>query len=375
MRLALFTNIPSHYMISLGEAFAARLNGRFAMVCWEASLEEYQKLGWDSEVSKEWLIRAWMSKEDWERGLDILRSADVVVWGAAPVAEINKRVESGKLTFRYAERFLKQRWRILDPRIMIPLKETYRVADQNNYHLLAVGPYCADDFDLIGAFRGRRWRWGYFPEFPEVIKPRILNSEPIVLWAGRMLSWKRVDLLLRGAALARAQGGVQFRLRLVGRGPEEDALRALAAQLQLSDICEFLGPVSPTAVGTAMEEADIYMFPSSRHEGWGVVVNEAMSRGCCVIGSKSTGAVPWLISDGANGRVFEGESAVKLGRILRWCLDNPEQRYEMGQNARSTISEKWSPSTAAERMLTLCEALEEGRNSPFQDGGPCAPAF
>jgi glycosyltransferase involved in cell wall biosynthesis len=133
--------------------------------------------------------------------------------------------------------------------------------------------------------------------------------------------------------------------------------------------------MSPEEVGKAMEKADIYVLPSNQQEGWGAVVNEAMSRGCCVIGSKSAGSVPWLIRDGVNGYIFDGDDAENLGRILLRCLEAPDRTREMGRNARATMLNLWSPEVAAERFLQLCAAIESGKSSPFNDGGPCSPAL
>jgi len=376
MRLALFTNIPSHYQISLGHAFADRLGSKFTLVCWESGTEERRKLGWVDTFEEEWLIKAWTSDDEAARALQTLRSADVVVWGYAPSREISERVTKGKLTFCYTERLFKRgRWRLFDPRVLRAVREKYKLSDGKSHHLLAVGPYCAEDFRLIRVFQGRMWRWGYFPKVPRDNKTRDSNIEPFVLWAGRMVHWKRVNLLLSAAAWARTQGGLRFRLQLIGYGPEEERLRVLAARLKIMDICNFQPPQSPEQVGKTMESANIFVLPSDRNEGWGVVVNEAMSRGCCVIGSKSAGSVPWLISDGINGFMFEGRNVENLGRVIHWCLNNPERIQEIGIAGQKTISELWSPVVAVDRLLSLCDALDRGKTSSFQDGGPCSPIY
>lgn len=373
MRLVISMNIPSPHQIPLGQALADRLPGNFALICAEPVHAERLKLGWQPDFNASWLIKTWVSASERTRALDIFRSADVAVWGYVPVSEINNRVAKGKLTFFNSERLFKQgKWRLGDPRVIRNLIRMFGRNQGSHHHLLAIGPYCAEDYRLIGAFRGRIWRWGYFPELPQFVA-RNPASVPVVLWAGRMLSWKRVDLLLSAAAWARNQGGGRFHLRLIGYGPEEERLRSLAARLGLLDICEFLGPQNPDEVGKAMEKADIYVFPSDQQEGWGAVVNEAMSRGCCVIGCKSAGAVPWLIRDGVNGYVFDGNSAENLGRILYRCIENLERTRGMGIAARATISNLWSPTVAAERLIQLCESMESGKPSPFSDGGPCSP--
>lgn len=376
IRLAHFTNISSHYQISLGQSFANKLGNEFVQVCMESGHDERRKLGWEQNFSEEWLIRAWISPSEKARALDIFHSADLVIWAYVPVNEVNTRVTKGKLTFLYSERIFKRgKWRVLDLRVLKSLIVKFAYNNRKNHHMLSVGPYCAEDYSFLGLFKGRTWRWGYFPEQSKVEECRKFDDPPIILWAGRMLPWKRVDLLLRAAAWARARGDKTFQLMLIGAGTEEERLRSLSVSLGLSDICKFHGPQSPDKVGKAMESSFIYVLPSNQQEGWGVVVNEAMSRGCCVIGSRSAGSIPWLIQDGVNGYVFSNESVEVLGQKLRWCLENPYQTRQMGLAAQTTIERLWSPDVAADRFLRLCTAIENGKSAPFEDEGPCSPLF
>jgi glycosyltransferase involved in cell wall biosynthesis len=375
MELTLFTNIPSPYNISLCNALAKKLPGNFSLVCWEPIDDERIKLGWTDDSNQEWLVKAWTSKSAYTKAIDLILSADVVVWGFAPVSMINRRVEAGKLTFRYTEReFKRGRWRILDPRVFKWIFNIIKFSNKKNYHLLSVGPYCAEDFRFLRAFKNKMWRWGYFPEMPENQVHKKTKDIATILWAGRMIHWKRVDLLLRAAAWARANGCKPFFLRIIGYGPEEGRLKALAAHLGLLYVCKFDGPMSPAEIGLAMNEADIYVLPSDQNEGWGVVVNEAMSHGCCVVGAKQVGAVPWLIQDGENGFVFEDDSPEKLGQLLQTILNNPEKLHELGFKAQNTMMNLWSPTVAADRLLNLIKILTQGGKSPFHDGGPCSPA-
>ena len=372
VRFALFTNIPSPHQIPLGEALAERLGKNFTLVCWEEGLDDRNKLGWTSNYEFEWLLVVGDSEAKRNQALEILRSADVVIWGYAPSDEILQRLRAKKLTFRYTERpFKRGRWRLLDPRVLLSLRLTKRL-DLPFHHLLAVGPYCVDDFHFTGMFQDRKWRWGYFPELPSLETERELNSVPIILWAGRMLDWKQVDLLLEAAKWLRERGAPEFRVKLIGYGPEENHLRALAARYGLTDIVTFHEPQESARIIEAMKEADIYVFPSSKVEGWGVVVNEAMSCECCVIGSKLAGSVPWLIRDGVNGFQFDGKTVQSLAEKLLYCLNHPEQRLTIGRAARATITNLWSPAVVADRLIALCNALTQRKTPVFSDEGPCS---
>ncbi len=167
MHLALFTNIPSHYQIPLNQAFAERLPRDFAMVCWESITDDRKQLGWKEDYEYPWLIKAWRSPQEYAQAIEILRFAEIVIWGYAPQEEIAARIAKNKLTFRYTERFFKRGyWRFLDPRVLRAALQIHISSRPKAHHLLAVGPYCASDYRLLNSFSGRMWRWGYFPEVP-----------------------------------------------------------------------------------------------------------------------------------------------------------------------------------------------------------------
>lgn len=371
--ITFFTNIPSPYQIDLGNAFVNQTNGRFSMVCWEPIHSERTKLGWTDYEDNEWLIKAWASKFNYSKAIDLIMGADIVIWAYAPLSIIKKRVDAGKLTFLYIERpFKRGRWRIFDPRVARSLFLNLHFSFKENYHLLSVGPYCAEDYKFLGSFKNRMWRWGYFPNIQDNPLPKKWNTIPTILWAGRMVDWKRVDLLLNAASWARQNGCSPFYLRIIGGGPEEDRLKGLAASLQLLDICTFEKPMSPQEIGQAMEEAEYYVLPSDKNEGWGVVVNEAMAHGCCLIAAKQAGAVPWLIQNGVNGYIFESKCPQYLGELIKICVNNPSLSQSIGIAGQSSIR-LWSPKTAAERLVNLSMALSEKKPSLYSDNGPCSP--
>jgi glycosyltransferase involved in cell wall biosynthesis len=103
-----------------------------------------------------------------------------------------------------------------------------------------------------------------------------------VLFAGRLITDKRVDRLLRAfdrAAPADATLGV------VGDGPAYDELTALAADLDAADRITFTGFLDEyDDVVAHMRAADVFASPSTR-EGFGITYVEAMAAGCAVIGA------------------------------------------------------------------------------------------
>ena len=118
-----------------------------------------------------------------------------------------------------------------------------------------------------------------------------------------------------------------------------------------------------------MNKHDIFLATSDRNEGWGVVLNEAMSCGCAVIASDMIGSVPYLIEDGVNGLIFKSGNIDALEKKVVYFLENQDSMSEMSQNARVTLKQVWSPDNAVNNLLTLIKALKD--NTVSNNIGPC----
>lgn len=89
-----------------------------------------------------------------------------------------------------------------------------------------------------------------------------------ILWAGRLIPWKHPEAAIYLADTLKEQG-YQFRLSLIGSGVMESQLRAIIQEKGLEDRVALLGALSPEQVRCHMEQAEIYLFTSDFHEGWG----------------------------------------------------------------------------------------------------------
>jgi glycosyltransferase involved in cell wall biosynthesis len=137
-----------------------------------------------------------------------------------------------------------------------------------------------------------------------------------VVFTGRLIAEKGVDLLID--AVARLSGqGMAIRCRIVGDGPERDALRERAARTA-PGVIAFTGSL-PTAedVLAVMKAARVLVLPSSR-EGFGMVVLEANACGIPVITIRHPGnAAAELIAEDVNGWVVEPSAEALAGAIRR----------------------------------------------------------
>ncbi|MCA9076403.1 MAG: glycosyltransferase [Planctomycetaceae bacterium] len=105
----------------------------------------------------------------------------------------------------------------------------------------------------------------------------LASDRPVLLWVGRMVEVKRLDVLIETAALLQARGR-DFTLALVGDGPERSKVEALASERRLQDRVLFTGAVAPDSLGVWYRAANVTVL-SSESEGLPNVLRESLACG------------------------------------------------------------------------------------------------
>jgi glycosyltransferase involved in cell wall biosynthesis len=124
-----------------------------------------------------------------------------------------------------------------------------------------------------------------------------------------------------------------------------------------------------------MRQSHIFLFTSDRQEGWGAVLNEAMSNGCTVVASNKIGAVPYLLSEPNTGMIFKSGNIDSLQKKVTVLLTNRELCNDMARNAYRVIRDVWSPENASDNLLELCQAICDNYLELLKiRKGPCSKA-
>jgi glycosyltransferase involved in cell wall biosynthesis len=122
---------------------------------------------------------------------------------------------------------------------------------------------------------------------------------------------------------------------IVGDGEERATLERRAAESGFAGI-RFCGFRNQSELPRFFDIASVLVLPS-RHEPWGLIVNEVMNAGRAVIVSDEVGSQPDLITDGVEGCVFPAGDVKALTAALRRVLATPETAALMGQRSLERI--------------------------------------
>jgi glycosyltransferase involved in cell wall biosynthesis len=141
-------------------------------------------------------------------------------------------------------------------------------------------------------------------------------------------SEKGIDVLLR------ALEGSNYRLKIAGRGPEENALRQLVKDLKLSEQVDFLGQQGHQQLAGLLDGAIALTVPSIWYENMPLNILEALGRGCPVVASR-IGGIPEIINHQVNGWLVEsGDSSSWLAALSQ---ASQADQIKFSQQAQASV--------------------------------------
>jgi glycosyltransferase involved in cell wall biosynthesis len=180
-----------------------------------------------------------------------------------------------------------------------------------------------------------------------------------LLFVGRLDRQKGADVAL--AALARLTGpAAALPLRLVGTGPEEPALRQLAAELGVADRVRWDGQLPQPELADRYRRAAVLVVPG-RDEGLGLVAVEAQLCGTPVVAAASGGLLD-VVTDGQTGRTFPPGQPDVLARAVEAVLADPATTARMATGARERALTRFGTAGAARAYAAIYAEALEGRS-------------
>jgi len=162
--------------------------------------------------------------------------------------------------------------------------------------------------------------------FPPVAAPR---QAKVVLAVGRLTHAKGFDILLRAWATV-AQRASDWRLVIVGEGESRPDLERLRSQLGLVESVEL--PGTRDNISSLYQEASVFCL-SSRYEGFGLVLLEAMSHGLPVVSTDCEAGPRALLSD-REALIVPTENPEALASAITALMDNTKAADELANAGR-----------------------------------------
>jgi glycosyltransferase involved in cell wall biosynthesis len=221
---------------------------------------------------------------------------------------------------------------------------THRRAAQRAQANICVSHYLADRLDLPAS------KAIYNPVANRAFAARAQGNSQVglLVFAGRLVAEKGLDLLLRALALV-----PEAALDIVGEGPMRKPWQVLTEELGLAHRVRFCGASGFEGVAEAYARAAAVCVPSLWEEPFGYAAAEAMGMGRAVVATPR-GALPELL-DERRGFIAEEATPAALARVLEQTLGDDAARRESGVRAREFARRELAIDTVGPKYLAVYE--------------------
>ncbi|WP_289009931.1 glycosyltransferase family 4 protein [uncultured Thermomonospora sp.] len=193
-------------------------------------------------------------------------------------------------------------------------------------------------------------RWG-FPPAP--------LDRPVISAVGRLQHEKGFDLLIEAFEQV-AAAHPDWQLRIYGAGPLKPALRSMIEQRHLYNHVLLMGPSDDL---DAEYPKSSLLVLSSRYEGFGLVLLEAMAHGLPVVAFDCPHGPGEIIDHGRTGLLVPPQDVAALAAAVGKLIDSPELRAELGAAGRRK-AERYRPEIIARQWEELFAELLAARGIP-----------
>jgi glycosyltransferase involved in cell wall biosynthesis len=178
---------------------------------------------------------------------------------------------------------------------------------------------------------------------------------PVIVWVGSLTPEKRLDRLLRAAALVR-RDMPELHVWIVGDGPLRQEMEAQVRASPLAQSVRFLGVQNQVA--NYMSAGDLVAL-TSESEGMPAVLLEAGLLGLPVVATR-VGGVSECVLDGQTGILVQRNDEDGLANALRSLLQRPQQRCRLGAAARAWVERNFTMSRVAHQYAEFYRQVLTG---------------
>jgi len=190
---------------------------------------------------------------------------------------------------------------------------------------------------------------------PEWRAARHISEDALLVASlGRLVGWKGLRTVIE--ALAGLEGDVQY--LVIGEGPDEHALKTLAAELGLGARVHFVGRVTREHLPQLLSEADLLVQPSIGVETFGISVVEAMACALPVFAS-NIGGLPEIIVDAESGRLLPPRDVAAWRNAIAAAAADRATLRNWGAAGRMRAQREFSWARNAARLEEMLVAHQQ----------------
>ncbi len=214
----------------------------------------------------------------------------------------------------------------------------HRLAYNRADRVLATSERIVAELSANGIHNVGLWRRGvdvvrFSPHYasPEM-RLRLTDGHPertILVSAGRLAPEKQVDQI---APVLERLRGTDVHLAIVGDGPHRSKLERVFVGHPVT----FVGYLHGEALSSAFASADMFLFPSSSIETFGLVAAEALASGTAVVAS-DVGGMREIIQHGENGFIFPENDTEAFGESVEKLVDDIALREQFAERGRASM--------------------------------------
>jgi phosphatidylinositol alpha-1,6-mannosyltransferase len=184
-------------------------------------------------------------------------------------------------------------------------------------------------------------------------------GRPLLLTVSRLITRKGHDKVIEALPLVLARlPGVRY--VIVGSGPNEPALRRLAAEKGVADTVQFAGEVRETELPDYYRAADLFVMPNREIngdiEGFGIVFVEAAASGIPVIGGTSGGTAD-AVAHGTSGILVDPMDVAGIASQVLRLLADRELAARLGMAGRAMVERHYSWGQSASQVGAIVEQM------------------
>jgi glycosyltransferase involved in cell wall biosynthesis len=189
---------------------------------------------------------------------------------------------------------------------------------------------------------------------PPPAVPRVAHSGFAMGFVGRLVPERGLDLLFRSCVGLTGK----WTLTVIGTGPSQEELEALAERLGISARISWLGPLPRDAVNQVWPRLDCVVFPARTTPRWVATAARgalhAMANGVTVVATDS-GALPEIVGD--TGRIVPEENVPALTQALQDLCGDRAECERLGAAGRRRLMDEFSDAAVAQKTLTFWRSL------------------